>query len=242
MYFDDPFDPNNDNDLDLDSMNQSYQVEDINDCATITSSNVSKNRKDKRRSKDTENADPGLVVVKRVIKKPVIPGLKIDVLRIEDTGPTFYSAKITQINALQSGTTYDVLLDQGDVLNGVSPSKIHFPSSVTKGYQTKIPFYFTSVNPNMVIRNAVTGQYEFGNKTGSFQEDLFFKMTLATGEGKSRDALHLYYDNPEQYERHFFCTVPDETKKRWNDKFIATKIRVETLKKHRSESGYTVIQ
>jgi hypothetical protein len=40
---------------------------------------------------------------------------------------------------------------------------------------------------------------------------------LATGE-LGQTAPVLFYDNPEQYERHFFTKVPQQLKDRWNEK------------------------
>ena len=54
-------------------------------------------------------------------------------------------------------------------------------------------------------------------RAGSRDEDLFFSVILATGE-LGQNAPALFYDNPEQYERHFFTKVSNEIKERWEDK------------------------
>jgi hypothetical protein len=80
---------------------------------------------------------------------------------------------------------------------------------------------FFSTNPNSIIKNAVSGTLQGSNgkffRAGSRDEDLFFSVILATGE-LGQNAPALFYDNPEQYERHFFTKVSDDIKERWEDK------------------------
>jgi hypothetical protein len=69
------------------------------------------------------------------------------------------------------------------------------------------------------IRNAVTGQrYEY--IVGSQDEDLFFKVSDATGRYGRNYPLILYYDSPEQYENQHFITLSDNIKSVWNDKYM----------------------
>lgn len=93
------------------------------------------------------------------------------------------------------------------------------------GQQVKVDFYETSGTPHMYIRDALTGN-RLPFRTGTSDEDLFFSVRFATGETKSRDASNLFYDNPEQYERHFYTTVSHQTKEAWLQKVIeARRIR-----------------
>jgi hypothetical protein len=87
------------------------------------------------------------------------------------------------------------------------------------GKPVKIEFFETSPTPNMYIRDAITG-HRLPFKTGTSDEDLFFSVRFATGETKRRDASNLFYDNPEQYERHFFTTVSPEIKDAWLNKVM----------------------
>ena len=80
-----------------------------------------------------------------------------------------------------------------------------------------IYLYTTRYTPNSKIRNAVSG---FGDKQvvvgRAKYEDSFFKVVLATGElGKDPYGNHLYYDSPEQYEKHFYTTVDKKIKDNW---------------------------
>lgn len=75
------------------------------------------------------------------------------------------------------------------------------------------------------IRNAVSGQrYNF--LVGSVDEDLFFKVTDSRAHYGRKEALHLYYDTPEQYENHHFTTVSQNVKNSWNDKHMMAMKRV----------------
>ena len=79
-----------------------------------------------------------------------------------------------------------------------------------------VEYYSTNDNPGSTIRNAITGIYETGNRFGKKEEDLFFKTSISSGSHKH----FLFYDNPEEFERHFFCTVPEESKLKWEVKAL----------------------
>jgi hypothetical protein len=77
---------------------------------------------------------------------------------------------------------------------------------------------YTSGDLGKRIRNAETGQY-YKYKVGSKDEDLFFKIALATGELKTTNSSNvLFYDSPEQYEKHLMVEVDEEIKERWVEK------------------------
>jgi len=74
---------------------------------------------------------------------------------------------------------------------------------------------YTSGDSGMSIRNAETGQY-YKFKVGSKDEDLFFKVSLASGELKTTNGSNvLFYDSPEQYEKHLIDEIDQEIKDRW---------------------------
>jgi hypothetical protein len=66
------------------------------------------------------------------------------------------------------------------------------------------------------IRNAETGEY-YKYKVGTMDEDLFFKTMISTGEIPS-GPLTLFYDSPDQYERHQGLVLDNLIKKRWENK------------------------
>ena len=92
--------------------------------------------------------------------------------------------------------------------------------------RTKIELY-TSNGIGTNIRDAETGHY-YNNKVGSFDEELFFKVNLATGECQSRNGLSkLFYRSPQHYMSHMKCNLDEKTiydwEKRYNNRVNETK-------------------
>jgi hypothetical protein len=82
---------------------------------------------------------------------------------------------------------------------------------------TRIDCY-TSGDTGMTIRNAETGSY-YKYKVGTKEEDLLFKVALATGELRARNSSNvLFYDSPEQYEKHLMTEIDQEIKDIWVNK------------------------
>ena len=87
---------------------------------------------------------------------------------------------------------------------------------------------FTSSGVGTRIRDAETGEY-YPNKVGSKDEDLFFKVAIATGECNSANGSNtLFYCSPQHYENHLYSTVDPERIALWEDKRDA---RLKELKK-----------
>jgi len=63
------------------------------------------------------------------------------------------------------------------------------------------------------IKNAETGEFT-RSVVGTLDEDLFFKVSISTGEFKS-SPLTLFYNSPTHYERHHGVVVSDDSKFRW---------------------------
>lgn len=95
----------------------------------------------------------------------------------------------------------------------------------------KIDLY-TSGDFGSPIRDAASGNY-FSEKVGSLGEHLFFKVSLSTGECRSKNGSNtLFFLSPEQYERHMLIKISQEDnrekwqkwediKQKWNDKKLA---------------------
>ena len=85
----------------------------------------------------------------------------------------------------------------------------------------RVEFFPTNTTPNMIIKHAMTGTYQGYDqkffRVGTNDEDLFYSVIIATGE-LGQDPPTLFYDNPEQFERHFFTKVPQDSKDKWNVK------------------------
>jgi hypothetical protein len=84
----------------------------------------------------------------------------------------------------------------------------------------KIRLYNSSVYTNSPIINAVSGlaYHTDGNqkyKVGSVQEDGLFKVRFLTRES-NLPGMTLFYDSPDQYERHLGVIVNDNIKQKCN--------------------------
>jgi hypothetical protein len=81
---------------------------------------------------------------------------------------------------------------------------------------------FSSGCQGTIIRNAISGSY-YGDRVGSKQEDLYYKVSISTGDF-GRDTIALFYDSPEQYERHMYATVDLDSKQKWLEKQVSVKV------------------
>lgn len=82
--------------------------------------------------------------------------------------------------------------------------------------RTSIDVYSTDMVPGGKIRNAISGARSSNMKVGRSDESLFFKVKISTGEhGIIKEDTTLYFDSPEQYERHMGATVTQPQKDTW---------------------------
>jgi hypothetical protein len=83
--------------------------------------------------------------------------------------------------------------------------------------QTKIALY-TSGGVGTQIRDAETGHF-YNRFVGSKHEDCFFKVSLATGECRSKNGSNiLFFASPSHYFSHMKMTVDENVEKKWNEK------------------------
>ncbi len=83
--------------------------------------------------------------------------------------------------------------------------------------------YYSSGEIGSPIKMAVTGSvWNPKFRVGSRAEDLFFKVTVATGE-TGKDPVNLFYENPEQYENHQGIMLDVGTKEQWQKKYYEAK-------------------
>jgi hypothetical protein len=103
--------------------------------------------------------------------------------------------------------------------------KVQLESGKIKNKRVRV---FTSGGTGRCIRDAETGEY-YSNKIGSKDEDLFFKVIIATGECKSANGFNtLFYLTPQHYENHLYTCVDPERLTAWEIKRDA---RLKELKK-----------
>ena len=89
------------------------------------------------------------------------------------------------------------------------------------------------------IRNAVSGIKDYRHKVGSFDEDLYFKVNVATGENVNSSSI-LFFDNPKECENHFFSVLNPDIKEKWQEKFNTRRINNQLLE-YEQEQRRTVI-
>jgi hypothetical protein len=103
--------------------------------------------------------------------------------------------------------------------------------------KTKVEFYVSGdIGSN--IRDAETGQY-YPNIIGALDEDLYFKVCLATGECKSKNSSNiLFYTSPHQYMSHFNVEVSDDIINKWTSKRNARLKVLDTISSNKSSTVY----
>lgn len=98
-----------------------------------------------------------------------------------------------------------------------------------KRYKKKYEIYTSSVTGNH-IRDAETGEY-LNYIVGSHDEDLFFKVSFATGECKSANGFStLFYMSPQHYENHLQMNVNPTLVAAWEKKRDARLIQLRSVK------------
>jgi len=134
------------------------------------------------------------------------------------------------------------MLYEEDMFHPLNPESQIVNNSIIKKFMvstTKKGFYSLKrkVNNNKVsvdvyasgglgtnIRNAISGEYYYGYKVGTVKEDLFYKTSVCTGE-TGNEGVVLFFENPEQYERHFYIQVDACDKERWYSKYNDAKLK-----------------
>jgi len=94
---------------------------------------------------------------------------------------------------------------------------------IGKTKKIKLCYFTTSFVRDCRIVNAITGFRYIDEDpkikflVGSIQEDLLFKVSISNGENKQGPVL-LFYDSPEQFEKHQCITVKQSIKEKWLNK------------------------
>jgi hypothetical protein len=93
----------------------------------------------------------------------------------------------------------------------------NYPNKKGQLVRTPIDIY-TSGGTDSQIRDAETGVY-YSHLVGSADEDLYFKVILATGECKSKNGSStLFYLSPRHYMSHLNNEVSEDTLQMWEAK------------------------
>ena len=108
-----------------------------------------------------------------------------------------------------------------NVVKDVNPRK-HVLRRKIDGVKHVITVFETNFS-NTFAMNAITNT-PYKVRFGSKDEDSLFSVIIATGE-TGQTPLILFYDTPEQYERHFFVNLSPKTKQCWHKKTMKHRIR-----------------
>jgi len=90
------------------------------------------------------------------------------------------------------------------------------------GRKKTIEFYETPCVVGATIRNPITGVRMYGHKVGSRDEDLYFKVVFTAHPPTSKGThtpCHLYYESPEQWEKHHSTRCPESVRDEWREKY-----------------------
>jgi hypothetical protein len=121
-----------------------------------------------------------------------------------------------------------------------SEGDCHVLKQVINGKKVKITIYTTKYTPGSPIRNAVYGDYQSKCFVGKNEEYTFFKVSLSCNLGKNPVSKHLYYDSPEQYEKHFKIKLDQVIKTKWHNS-QPSNILQEKEEETENDKEYTII-
>ena len=120
---------------------------------------------------------------------------------------------------------YNKIYRMHNIKRTILDSDRRTPIDVFEKKRISIEFYTTNFTPGTKIREATCGNRENDLFVGKTDEDLFFKVILATGElGQTPYSTLMFFYSPEEYERHFHCSVSEDIKNKWKDKYIGEKM------------------
>jgi len=109
------------------------------------------------------------------------------------------------------------------ILNSSSKNFHLVNRKIGKRKRIKLGYFTTSFVPDSKIVNAITGlRYRDEDPkvkylVGSLEEDLLFKVSISNGE-TGQDPVRLFYDSPEQFEKHQHTTLNQTIKEAWLNK------------------------
>jgi hypothetical protein len=106
-------------------------------------------------------------------------------------------------------------------LNKVPRTSVYKLNRINKEGKNQFVKCYISGTQGYTIKNALTGKsFSKVHKIGSYNENLYFKVTISTGESEiGQSPITLFYDFPEEYEKHMYCEVKDSIKKEWYQRY-----------------------
>ena len=86
--------------------------------------------------------------------------------------------------------------------------------------------YYSSGDIGSCITSATSGIKYKEYIVGSKHEDLFFKVSISNGEFVGKGSLTLFYDSPEQFEKHQYIELSLDVKQKWYEKYMKYKLKM----------------
>ena len=86
-----------------------------------------------------------------------------------------------------------------------------------------VEYYSTNYAPNTLIRCPITGA-RTRCRVGTRDEDLFYVVCNSMGYNGQKTPDHLYYDTPDQYERHWGTVLGADERQRWFTKNLQERV------------------
>lgn len=169
---------------------------------------------------------------------PYDPNLEND---YDDAGDNVSVSEMSKLSSVHSLKKYDQknkkLFDEFKTTD----RNYHSVKRDVNGKVVSVELYDTSITPGTRIRDATSGATHLNLKLGSSDEDLFFKVKIATGEkGFGQEAHTFFFESPEVYERYTGATVSQETKEKWLKKNIDAKYNTYEKTKKRKVATHEI--
>ena len=131
-----------------------------------------------------------------------------------------YYDSIYEIPASSVATDDSTVFTQVNTKNTKNKKKLDSGHRVIGKKNNKWEYFATNNMPGSNIRNAVTGIPEINMKVGNaYAEDQFFKVTYAGIGINEGNPDTLFYETPEQCERHMKCKIKTNIKKNWQERY-----------------------
>ena len=128
-----------------------------------------------------------------------------------------YNVDVNEYDELDKQKTANKLLRMTDV--NYARCRKDNVKKVTKknGKVLDKPVYYDLYGSGDVgshIRHAITG-FRTPHLVGTSDEDLYFVVSDARGLAQNQHPLILFFDSPEQYEKHCYTVVSEHIKQNW---------------------------
>lgn len=127
-----------------------------------------------------------------------------------------YENTMMDLDAISVGSKKDRFRNALSKMNREEDKGFHMLKRTVQQVTKKIPCY-ASGSPGSSIRDAITGMRYYEHKVGTRNEDLYFKVTICTGE-IAGGPITLFFDTPEQYEKHMYQIIDQDMKDAWLEK------------------------